>query len=172
MSALPELNSHDVVRIRDVTRDAICALLSQYRLELKVVPDGAGIEGSYWGAPEAGLVGQRVYVRSDTPIHSLLHESCHAICMSPERRAALHRDAGGDDLEECAVCYLQILLADCLVEVGKQRIMRDMDAWGYSFRLGNTARWFEHDSDDARQWLQTAGLITPQGRVRSGATTR
>ena len=44
-------------------------------------------------------------------MHSVLHESSHYICMSPERRAALDRDAGGDDLEEAAVCYLQVLLA-------------------------------------------------------------
>jgi hypothetical protein len=31
--------------------------------------------------------------------------------MSPERRAAARRDAGGDDAEECGVCYLQMLLA-------------------------------------------------------------
>ncbi|NIS90685.1 MAG: hypothetical protein GTN98_11520, partial [Woeseiaceae bacterium] len=49
-------------------------------------------------------------MRSDTPVHSLLHETCHIICMSRERRAELETDAGGDDLEEAAVCYLQVLL--------------------------------------------------------------
>ena len=34
--------------------------------------------------------------------------------MSEERRKCLDRDAGGDDLEEAAVCYLQMLLADHL----------------------------------------------------------
>ena len=56
--------------------------------------------------------GNTLYVRADTPVHSLLHELSHYVCMTPERRAGLDRDAGGDDAEECAVCYLQILLAD------------------------------------------------------------
>lgn len=172
MSAAPNLGPQDVMRFRDIAFGAITGLLAQFRLDVKVVPDDAEIDGSYWGAPEAGLIGHGIYVRSDTPIHSLLHESCHAICMTAERRATVYRDAGGDDLEECAVCYLQILLADCLAEVGKQRVMRDMDAWGYSFRLGNTARWFEHDSDDAREWLRAAGLLTPEGLVRRDAPAR
>ena len=67
----------------------------------------------------------------------LLHEACHYICMAPERRAGFDRDAGGDDLEESAVCYLQVLLADELPGVGRERLCADMDAWGYSFRLGN-----------------------------------
>ena len=69
------------------------------------------IPGSYWGESEAGLIGDVVYVRADTPAHSLLHELCHYVCMDDERRAALATDAGGNDDEECAVCYLQVLLA-------------------------------------------------------------
>jgi hypothetical protein len=37
--------------------------------------------------------------------------------------------------------------------------MADMDAWGYSFRLGSAARWFQEDADDARQWLAARGLL-------------
>jgi hypothetical protein len=33
-----------------------------------------------------------------------------------------------------------------------------MDAWGYSFRLGSTRAWFEHDADEARVFLQARGL--------------
>ena len=163
--------SQDVLRVGDIPIGAIAELLSRYRLELVVVPDGENIEGSYWGEPEAGLVRHRVIVRADTPVHSLLHEACHAICMGPARRTTLHRDAGGDDLEECAVCYLQILLADSLPGVGRRRIMQDMDAWGYSFRLGSTANWFERDADDARSWLQSAGLLLP-GDVPAGDTAK
>ena len=36
---------------------------------------------------------------------------------------------------------------------------RDMDEWGYSFRLGNARTWFEQDADDARAWLQAAGIV-------------
>ena len=57
------------------------------------------------------------------------------------------------------MCYLQLLLADLLPEVGAQRLMRDMDAWGYSFRLGSTARWFYEDADDAGLWLERAGIV-------------
>jgi hypothetical protein len=105
-------------------------------------------------------VQRRVYVRLDTPIHSLLHEACHVICMDEERRAGLDRDAGGDDLEEAAVCYLQILLADYLPGVGRDRLMRDMDSWGYSFRLGNARAWFDSDAADARTWLHEHGLLS------------
>ena len=98
-------------------------------------------------------------MRPDTPLHSALHEACHWLCMDAGRRRGLHTDAGGDDIEECAVCYLQILLADRLPGVGRARLMQDMDAWGYSFRLGSAAAWFESDADDARAWLQERGLL-------------
>lgn len=124
---------------------------------------GESITGSFWGDSEAGLVGQRVYARADTPVHSLLHETCHTICMTTARRQSLHKDAGGDDLEEAAVCYLQILLADELERVGRTRLMADMDAWGYSFRLGNAASWFEKDAGDAYNWLIDKGIIDGQG---------
>lgn len=132
---------------------AIARLLERYGLTLRRVPDGGSIPGSYWGESEAGLRGCELHARADTPVHSVLHEASHFICMSPARRAGLDRDAGGTDLEEAAVCYLQILLADELDAVGRARLMRDMDEWGYSFRLGSTQAWFEEDAADARIWL-------------------
>ena len=145
-------------------------LLSRYAVELRAVNDGDPIDGSYWGDPEAGVIGQKVYVRSDTPVHSLLHELAHIVCMTSARRSALHRDAGGDDLEESAVCYLQIVLADYLPKVGRDRLMRDMDAWGYSFRVGSTAAWFVGDADDAVTFLAEHGILaangTPTWRLR------
>ena len=139
-------------------------LLRRFELELVMQSDGQPITGSYWGDEEAGIVEQRVFARPDTPLHSVLHEACHTICMSAERRASLDRDAGGDDLEESAVCYLQVLLADEIPGVGRERLMRDMDAWGYSFRLGSAARWFAEDAEDARNWLIVMGLISHDGR--------
>ena len=161
-----------VTTVADVGIDGPAALLARFGVDLEKVADGETIPGSYWGEPEAGVIGRRVYVRDDTPVHSLLHESCHIICMDDERRQSLNRDAGGDDLEESAVCYLQVLLADELDRVGRDRIMLDMDAWGYSFRLGSTSRWFTEDADDARRWLLEAELLEPSGkpafRLRSG----
>lgn len=150
-----------VLTVADVRYSHLTRLLARYGLSLTLVEDGAAIRGSYWGEPEAGIVGRSVFVRPDTPIHSLLHETCHVICMDRRRRSRLDRDAGGDDIEESAVCYLQILLADHIAGVGRDRLMRDMDAWGYSFRLGGARAWFETDAEDAREWLRQRGLVTP-----------
>ena len=152
-----------VTVVADVRYIDLVRLLSRYGLALNLLDDGCPITGSYWGEPEAGVVGRAVYVRRDTPVHSLLHEACHVICMTGHRRARLVRDAGGDELEEAAVCYLQIVLADLIRGVGSQRLMRDMDAWGYSFRLGNTRTWFESDAADAREWLVQQALLTDAG---------
>lgn len=155
----------EVLRVSDVSMEALQALLDRFQLTLELQGDDEDIRGSFWGESEAGLVATTVFVRSDTPIHSLLHETCHVICMTEERRAGLNRDAGGDDLEEAAVCYLQLLLADHIDGVGCERLMQDMDSWGYSFRLGSTRRWFEEDAGDARAWLTTKGLLGQQDRV-------
>lgn len=137
----------------------VAALLARYGLRLQCVEDGAAIPGSYWGESEAGLIGNHLYVRADTPVHSLLHEACHYICMDDARRAALHTDAGGSDVEECGVCYLEILLADQLPGYSRAQVCADMDAWGYHFRLGSARAWFEQDAEDGRAFLQNKGLI-------------
>ena len=161
-----------VLRLADCVRDGLRALLARYGLSLREVAPGRPIPGSYWGAPEAGLIGDALYARADTPLHSVLHEACHYVCMSPRRRAALHTDAGGDCQEENGVCFLQILLSDYLPGLGRARMMRDMDAWGYSFRLGSARAWFERDAGDARAWLAAHGLIDaglrPTWRLRQG----
>jgi hypothetical protein len=154
----------DVLRVEDLDQTLISGFLARLGLDLEWLPANSAIKGSYWGEPEAGIVGERVYVRDDTPVHSLLHELCHIVCMSADRRSRLDRDAGSDDLEESAVCYLQIVLSEKLPGVGADRLMSDMDSWGYSFRLGNTACWFEHDAEDARCWLIREGLLTPAGQ--------
>ena len=148
-----------------VDRIAVAALLDRYGLRLSLVAPEELIPGSYWGEREAGLQGDRLYARLDTPVHSVLHETGHYICMTPERRAGLDRDAGGDDLEESAVCYLQVLLAGELRGVGVERAFADMDAWGYSFRLGSTRAWFESDADDARRWLRRHGVTDGDDRL-------
>jgi hypothetical protein len=159
-----------VLTVGDIGIERLGELLVRYGLACEPVADDSEIPGSFWGDSEAGLVGARLLLRDDTPVHSALHEACHYVCMTPERRAGLHTDAGGDYAEENAVCYLQILLAGELRDVGRERLMRDMDAWGYSFRLGSAKAWFEGDADDARQWLLDQGLIdarqTPVYRLR------
>ena len=149
----------DVLRVRDIGFQAPRALLARHGLALAEVAEGQPIPGSYWGEVEAGLIGCTVYARADTPVPSLLHEACHLIVMPPERRAAVHTDATDSVPEEDAACYLQILLADQLPGVGRDRLMADMDAWGYSFRLGSARAWFEHDAEDARAFLATRHLL-------------
>ena len=148
-----------VLTLADIGFEAPAALLARHGLALARVPDGQPIPGSYWGECEAGLIGCTVYARSDTPVHSLLHEACHLLVMPPERRAAVHTDATDSVPEEDAACCLQIQLADQLPGVGRDRLMADMDAWGYSFRLGSARAWFENDAEDARAFLAARDLL-------------
>jgi hypothetical protein len=148
-----------VLTISEVDRAGVALLLLKLGLDLRMVATNDVIPGTYWGESEAGLSGNTLYARADTPLHSVLHETAHFVCMTPERRVGLHRDAGGDDGEENAVCYLQILLADEIRQLGRERMCADMDEWGYSFRLGSARAWFETDAEDARLWLQNAGVI-------------
>jgi hypothetical protein len=148
-----------VTRVGDIRMDDAVALLARHGLTLHRVADGAAIPGSYWGEPEAGIIGCEVYVRDDTPVHSMLHEACHLIVLPPERRARVHTDATDSVEEEDATCYLQIVLAGQLPGVGSARLMADMDAWGYTYRLGSTRAWFEQDAEDARAWLMARGLL-------------
>ena len=129
-------------------------------LKLVEVPLSQPIPHSYWGAPEAGLLRDTVHARADTPVHSLLHEASHALCIGSERRAVLDTDAGGDFAEEDAVLYLQVLLASAVPGCGAERMCADMDAWGYTFRLGSAARWIQEDAAEAREWLLARGLCS------------
>lgn len=151
-----------MLRLADIEAASVRALLSRHGLELVLVAEGEPIPGSYWGECEAGIIGTSVYARGDTPVHSLLHEAGHLIVLPPERRAAVHTDATDSIEEENAVCVLQALLADALPGVGRARVLADMDAWGYTFRLGSAAAYVEHDADDAWAWLQAHGLIDGQ----------
>ena len=152
-----------VLTLADAGFDSARALLAHHDLELVRVADGEPIPGSYWGGSEAGVIAHAVYARADTPVHSLLHEACHLIVAPPERRASIHTDASDSQAEEDATCYLQIVLGDALPGVGRARVMADMDAWGYTFRLGSARAWFESDADDARAWLLGRGLLPENG---------
>jgi hypothetical protein len=154
------LPASDVLRLKSVSWLDVGVLVGRYGLELRRVPDGAPVPASFWGDSEAGLKGSEILARSDTPVHSVLHEACHCVCATPERRTGLERDAGGDYDEENAVCYLQILLADFVPRFGRARMLADMDAWGYTFRLGSARAWFQEDARDAHLWLVAHELVT------------
>ena len=149
----------DVLRLASIDLDAVRALLARYGLTLECVAEGAPIPGSYWGETEAGVIGHKVYARADTPVHSLLHEACHLIVLPPQRRAAVHTDATDSVEEEDAVLVLQTVLADALPGVGRERMYADMDAWGYTFRLGSAKAYVEQDAQTSWQWLAERGLV-------------
>jgi hypothetical protein len=154
-----------MLTLADISFTDVAALLARHGLQLRAVADGEPIPGSYWGGTEAGLIGDCVYARADTPVHSLLHEAAHLIVLTPERRAAVHTDATDSVEEEDAVCVLQALLGDALPGVGRARVLADMDAWGYTFRLGSARAYFEHDADASWQWLAARGLLRPGTRL-------
>jgi hypothetical protein len=159
----PSLDETRVMRLGELGFAAPAALLARYGLRVERVESGCPIPGSFWGDEEAGIIGSTVYARDDTPVHSLLHEAGHLIVLPDERRESVHTDATDSIDEEDATCYLQIVLADELPGVGRQRLMTDMDAWGYSFRLGSTQAWFEQDAGNARRWLIARGLLDGDG---------
>ena len=152
----------DVLRLGDIDSSQFTRLLDRFGLQLRHCADQEPIPGSYWGDEEAGLKANNLFARDATPLHSILHEACHYICLDPLRRQQLDTDAGSDEAEENAVCYLQILLADEIDSLGRERMFSDMDNWGYSFRLGSSRAWFEQDSGDALDWLLTHNLLDAQ----------
>ena len=157
--------SDDVLTCGELPDNVLQQLLARYNLEVVWIEEREKLPGSFWGDPEAGLIANRLYVHPSTPVQSALHEACHYICMDDARRRQLDTDAGGGYDEENGVCYLQILLAAHLPGMTMARMMRDMDTWGYSFRLGSCRAWFEHDAEDARAWLQQHQLLDQDGQI-------
>jgi hypothetical protein len=87
----------DVLRLENIEQEALAELLSRFGLALHQCPTGDPIPGSYWGDDEAGLRANLLYARPDSPLHSILHEAAHYICMDSDRRQNLDTDAGSDD---------------------------------------------------------------------------
>ncbi len=152
--------------IADIDASELVELLARFGLRFRHCADREPIPGSYWGDEEAGLRADNLYARDDTPLHSILHETCHYICLNPARRQLLDTNAGSDEAEENAVCYLQILLADEIDNLGRERMFCDMDNWGYSFRLGSSRAWSEEDAEDALGWLIAHNLLDSRQRPR------
>lgn len=148
-----------VILVEAIGSDVLRTLLADFSLQVTEVPLEEPIPGSFWGDAEAGLSGNSLLVRPDTPLHSALHEAGHYVCMDQARRAVLDTDAGGDYDEENAVCYWQIMVCDRIEGVSRESMCADMDAWGYTFRLGSAAAWFAGDAEDARAWLIGVGLL-------------
>ncbi len=148
-----------MVYYENLNSDSIKELLSHYGIQINCSESGAEIPHSFWGTPEAGRKNNRLYIREDTPIHSILHESCHYICMPADQRTDAHSDAKGTVKEENASCYLQILLSDHIDGYDRYQQMQDMDDWGYSFRLGSAHAWFTQDAEEVCQWLQKHQII-------------
>ena len=153
-----------ILNCSDIETSQLQQLMEKFLINVHTVETSEKIPGSWFGEPEAGIIEHNLYIRGDTPVHSALHESCHYICMSPERRSTLHTNAGGDYDEENAVCFLSILLSDFIHGFGRERMFSDMDEWGYTFRLGSSKAWFEEDAEDALLWLEKHKLIDSQTR--------
>lgn len=148
-----------VLRLAEIDLADLRSLLKSVGLRLVLEPEGATIPGSYWGEPEAGIIGQNVHVRLDTPVHSVLHEAAHLAVAAAEGRHDIHTNASDSTIEEDATCCLEIIWAGRLSGVGRDRIYADMDAWGYTFRAGSAKAWFTSDAEDAEAWLLARGLI-------------
>jgi hypothetical protein len=44
-------------------------------------------------------------------------------------------------------------------------VLADMDAWGYTFRLGSARAYVENDAEAAWAFLQARGLVDAQHRL-------
>ncbi|MGH1537992.1 MAG: hypothetical protein ACRBDX_08085 [Gammaproteobacteria bacterium] len=153
-----------MVYYKDSNPDSIIDLLLRYGMQISDVGAGEDIPHSFWGSPEAGRIKDHLYIRGDTPLHSILHEACHYICMPADQRSLDQVDAKGTTTEENATCYLQILLSDHIEDYSRSQLMKDMDDWGYSFRLGSTHSWFFQDAQDTQQWLISQQVINEHGK--------
>lgn len=154
-----------MVYYENLNPDSIKELLSHYGMQINCSKPGVDIPHSFWGTPEAGRKKNRLYIRGDTPIHSILHESCHYVCMPSMQHALEQIDAKGTAMEENATCYLQILLADHIHGYSRSQLMEDMDAWGYNFRLGSAHAWFTQDAEDVCEWLQKHQIISANNEI-------
>src|SRR3569833_1645758 len=95
MPAMAPGSAERVLRLSGIDRVALAIVHSRYGLTLSLIAPEEVIPGSYWGESKAGLKGDRLYARLDTPLHSLFLEASHYICMSLELRSGRGRGAGG-----------------------------------------------------------------------------
>ena len=162
-----DINSDEcpMICFKNINTSSLVAVLNLYGVEINEVEEHLTIPHSFWGAPEAGRRNNTLYVRFDTPIHSILHETCHFVCMPKNQRYLDEIDAAGSTIEESACCYLQLLISDHIEGFTREEHMKNMDEWGYSFRLGSAATWFYRDADDARKWLLEQMIIDQHDQI-------
>lgn len=151
-----------MVKYENLDARSVKDLLNHYGIKVNCFDNHTDIPHSFWGNPEAGRLNEQLYIRGDTPIHSVLHEACHYICMPAVQRAVELADAKGTVDEENATCYLQIILAEHIGGYSRTQILKDMDDWGYSFRLGSAYAWFTRDAHETKQWLINKQIINQQ----------
>src|SRR5690625_8003398 len=75
-----------VLRLDELPPGAAENLLQRYGLNLQTVAEGQPIPGTFWGEPEAGIIGGTVAARPDTAGQSLPHEAGHPPARTPVRR--------------------------------------------------------------------------------------
>lgn len=151
-----------MVYYKNLDSASVKDLLNHYGIKVNRFDNDTDIPHSFWGNPEAGRLHEQLYIRGDTPIHSVLHEACHYICMPSAQRSVELVDAKGSAVEENATCYLQIILAAHIDGYSRSQILQDMDDWGYSFRLGSAYAWFTQDAYETKEWLIHKQIISPQ----------
>ncbi len=66
-----------MLRLAATDRHALLRLLAGYGIDTRGIAPVRPFEGSYWGESEAGLKGNTLFARHDTPLHSILHEAAH-----------------------------------------------------------------------------------------------
>ncbi len=151
--------------LEPLLKTSVQNILSHYGLSLQLVNIENEIPYSYWGTPEAGRKQNTLFAQTKTPLHSVLHEACHYVCMPAHHRTCKAIDAAGGVEEENATCYLQVLLAEHIDGYSSQLIMQDMDRWGYSFRLGSCSAWFDKDAEDVQAWLMQHKIINHNNQI-------
>ncbi len=169
----PAAANSRVTSLGDIEPAAIERLLTAFGLSLAGVAPGASIPGSYWGDSEAGLVGDRLFARADTPVHSLLHELGHYVCMDPTAaRCARHRCGRRRRRGSGRVLPAGVARRRACEASAASAASRDMDTWGYSFREGSARAWLAGDGVPRRVLGSRRTASSTRPRVRRGGCAR
>ena len=158
--------------LRDIGFDDVAALLARYGLAARARRRRRADPRQLLGRTRSRPDRPRVHARDDTPVHSLLHEAAHLIVLPPERaRRAYRRHRFGRGRRR----RLRAAVAARRRPARRRprALMADMDAWGYTFRLGSARAYFERDAEDAGPGCSARGLVVcrPKSAVCDARTT-